>query len=183
MTISSALPEEVTMKTLTKEKIKTAKRPSLYDNVTRQFNKAADIMELDPDIRKILVTTTNEITVHFPVRMDDGHIETFTGYRVQHNNVMGPFKGGLRFHHLVDLDEVRALATWMTWKSAIVNIPFGGAKGGIQIDPYQHSIAELERISRRFTYALGNNIGPEYDIPAPDVNTNSQIMAWILDTY
>jgi len=159
------------------------KKASVYDNVTRQFNKAADLMSLDPNIRKILAQTTNEIVVNFPVKMDDGPIKMFIGYRVQHNNVLGPFKGGLRFHPQVDLDEVRALATWMTWKSAIVNIPFGGAKGGIQIDPSKYSLSELERITRRFTYALGHNIGPEYDIPAPDVNTNPQIMAWILDTY
>lgn len=159
------------------------KRPSLYDNVIEQFNKAADIIELDPNIRKILQKTTNEIIVNFPVRMDDGRIEVFTGYRVQHNSVTGPFKGGLRFHPSVDIDEVRALATWMTWKSALTGIPFGGAKGGIQIDPANYSVSELEHITRRFTFALGNNIGPEYDIPAPDVNTNAQIMAWILDTY
>ena len=156
---------------------------SVYQNVVCQFDKAADLINLQSNIRKILATTTNEIVIHFPVKMDDGHIEMFTGYRVQHNNALGPFKGGLRFHPDVDIDEVRALATWMTWKSAIVNIPFGGAKGGIQCDPTKYSMDELESITRRFTYALGNNIGPEYDIPAPDVNTNSQIMAWILDTY
>ncbi len=107
----------------------------------------------------------------------------FTGYRVQHNNVLGPFKGGLRYHPAVDIDEVRALATWMTWKSAIADIPFGGAKGGIQCDPAKYSRSELERLTRRFAFALGSNIGPEYDIPAPDVNTNAQTMAWILDTY
>ena len=170
-------------RTLGVRKIAKRKKPSIYDNVTKQFNKAADAMNLDPNIRKILSTTTNEIIVHFPVRMDNGRVEMFTGYRVQHNNALGPFKGGLRFHPAVDMDEVRALATWMTWKSAIVNIPFGGAKGGIQLDPSGYSITELERITRRFTFALGNNIGPEYDIPAPDVNTNPQIMAWILDTY
>ncbi|MFP4498411.1 MAG: Glu/Leu/Phe/Val family dehydrogenase [Vulcanimicrobiota bacterium] len=159
------------------------KSNNVYENVLMQFNKAADMMNLDKNIRRILATTTNEVKVNFPVKMDDGEILMFTGYRVQHNNIVGPFKGGLRFHQSVDLNEVRALATWMTWKSAIVNIPFGGAKGGIQIDPTLYSKAELERITRRFTFALGNNIGPEYDIPAPDVNTNSQIMAWILDTY
>jgi glutamate dehydrogenase (NAD(P)+) len=159
------------------------KTPSLYDNVRRQFSKAADLMQLDPNIRKILEVTTNEILVHFPVKMDDGRVEVFTGYRVQHNDALGPFKGGLRFHPSVDVEEVRALATWMTWKSALAHIPFGGAKGGIQIDPSMYSKNELEHISRRFTFALSNNIGPEYDIPAPDVNTNPQIMAWILDTY
>jgi len=156
---------------------------SVYENVTRQFNKAADLMRLDPDIRKILANTMNEIMVHFPVKMDDGRLEVFTGYRVQHNNAQGPFKGGLRFHPDVDIDEVRALATWMTWKGAITQIPFGGAKGGIQFDPTKYSRTELEHITRRFTFALGDTIGPEYDIPAPDVNTNAQIMAWILDTY
>lgn len=159
------------------------KRPSLYDNAMRQFNKAADLMGLDPEIRKILGTTMNEIVVHFPVKMDDGSLEMFTGYRVQHNGVLGPFKGGLRFHPSVNLDEIRALATWMTWKAALVNIPFGGAKGGIQFDPTEYSPGELERITRRFAFSLGSNIGPEYDITAPDVNTNPQIMAWILDTY
>ena len=156
---------------------------SLYENVIKQFNKAADLMQLDPNIRRILEKTANEIIVNFPVKMDDGSIEMFTGYRVQHDNALGPFKGGLRYHPSVDIDEVRALATWMTWKSALAGVPFGGAKGGIQIDPANYSIEELERITRRFTFALGNNIGPEYDIPAPDVNTNAQIMAWIMDTY
>jgi glutamate dehydrogenase (NAD(P)+) len=159
------------------------KRISVYETVIKQFNKAADLMKLDPDIRKILAKTNNEIVVNFPVKMDDGRVEMFTGYRVQHNNALGPYKGGLRYHPAVDIDEVRALATWMTWKSAIINIPFGGAKGGIQFDPSKYSFSELQRITRRFTFALGNNIGPEYDIPAPDVNTNAQIMAWILDTY
>ncbi len=161
----------------------THKKASVYENVCRQFNKAADLMELDPHIRKILSKTTNEIIVNFPVKMDDGRIEMYTGYRVQHNSTLGPYKGGLRYHPAVDIDEVRALATWMTWKSGIVDIPFGGAKGGIQFDPSVCSPGELQRITRRFTFALGCNIGPEYDIPAPDVNTNSQIMAWILDTY
>jgi glutamate dehydrogenase (NAD(P)+) len=155
----------------------------LYAVVQQQFRKAADLLELDPTIRKILSVTENEIVVHFPVKMDDDRTEVFAGYRVQHNGVLGPYKGGLRFHPAVNIDEVRALASWMTWKSAIADIPFGGAKGGIQMDPGKYSRRELEHITRRFTYALGNNIGPEYDIPAPDVNTNQQIMAWILDTY
>ncbi|MEJ2628967.1 MAG: Glu/Leu/Phe/Val dehydrogenase dimerization domain-containing protein, partial [bacterium] len=163
--------------------INKKKETTVYDTVIHQFNKAADMINLEPNIRKILARTTNEIVVHFPVKMDDGEVEMFTGYRVQHNNALGPYKGGLRFHPLVEIDEVRALATWMTWKSAISSIPLGGAKGGIQFDPHKYSMDELERITRRFTYALGNNIGPEYDIPAPDVNTNSQIMAWMMDTY
>ncbi|MCK4784511.1 MAG: hypothetical protein KAV87_12220, partial [Desulfobacteraceae bacterium] len=159
------------------------KKKSLYQTVIKQFNKAADLMDFDPDIRQILSKSTNEIIVNFPVKMDDGRIEMFVGYRVQHNNALGPYKGGLRYHQDVDIDEVRALAAWMTWKTAVVNIPFGGGKGGIQIEPSKYSINELEHITRRFTFDLGNNIGPEYDIPAPDVNTNAQIMAWIQDTY
>jgi glutamate dehydrogenase (NAD(P)+) len=159
------------------------KRSSVYQNVVEQFDKAADLMNLDPDVRRILSTTKNEIVVHFPVKMHGGQVEMFTGYRLQHNDALGPYKGGLRYHPNVDQDEVRALASWMTWKSAIAGIPFGGAKGGIQIDPARYAPSELERITRRFVFSLGNNIGPEYDIPAPDVNTNAQIMAWILDTY
>ena len=159
------------------------KRTGMYENVMHEFNKAADVMNLDPGVRKILATTQNEIVVHFPVKMDDGSIEVFTGYRVQHNNALGPYKGGLRYHPTVDIDAARALATWMTWKTALAGLPYGGGKGGIQLDPKKYSKAELERITRRFTYALGDNIGPDYDIPAPDVNTNAQIMAWIADTF
>lgn len=155
----------------------------LYDTVLHQFNAAADVMELDRGVRKILTRPKNEIVVNFPVRLDDGRVETFSGYRVQHNDALGPFKGGLRYHSQVNIDEVRALAAWMTWKCALAGLPFGGAKGGIQIDPSVYSPGEIERITRRFVFALGDNIGPEYDIPAPDVNTNAQIMAWILDTY
>ncbi|RKZ32459.1 glutamate dehydrogenase [bacterium] len=162
---------------------KAKEKKGVYENVVHQFDKAAKYMKLDENIKKILATTMNEILVHFPVKMDNGQVEIFTGYRVQHNNALGPFKGGLRFHPAVDIDEVRALATWMTWKCAITDIPFGGAKGGIQMDPSKYSASEIERITRRFTFALANNIGPEYDIPAPDVNTNAKIMAWILDTY
>jgi len=160
-----------------------AEKPGLYENVTRQVDKAAELMGLDADIREILSMPTNEIVVHFPVKLTDGTVKLFDGYRVQHNNVLGPFKGGLRYHPLVNRDEVRALAAWMTWKTAIANLPYGGAKGGIQFDPKEYSLEDLEKITRRFTFALGDNIGPEYDIPAPDVNTNSQIMAWIMDTY
>lgn len=162
---------------------RAAVRGSVFACAERQFERAADYIGLDPAVRKILSRPMNEIVVNFPVRMDDGTVEIFTGYRVQHNNVLGPYKGGIRFHPSVNIDEVRALAMWMTWKSAIVGIPFGGAKGGIQMDPSRHSKTELEHIARRFTFALGSNIGPEYDIPAPDVNTTPQIMAWILDTY
>jgi len=156
---------------------------NLFETVTMQYSKAAEVMNIDSEIKKILGKPMNEIVVNFPVLMDDGKVQVFTGYRVQHNNVLGPFKGGLRYHPNVDIDEVRALAAWMTWKCAIVDLPYGGAKGGIQIDPSKYSSHELERITRRFTYALGDTIGPDYDIPAPDMNTNPQIMAWIMDTY
>lgn len=156
---------------------------NLYDRVLRQLNQAAELVDLDQDVKKILSETTNEIVVNFPVRMDDGRIEVFTGYRVQHNNVLGPFVGGLRIHASVDIHNIRALAMWMTWKYAMAGIPFGGAMGGIQVDPRRCSAEELERITRRFTYSLGCNIGPEYDIHSPELNSNAQIMAWMLDTY
>ncbi|MCK0157508.1 Glu/Leu/Phe/Val dehydrogenase [Cellulophaga sp. F20128] len=158
-------------------------KQGMLDNVMRQFNYSADLINLNPNIRKILSITNNELVVHFPVKMDNGDVEVFTGYRVQHNNSLGPYKGGLRYHPTVDIDAAKALAMWMTWKTSLAGLPFGGAKGGIQLDPSKYSQAELERITRRFTYALGDNIGPELDIPAPDVNTNPQTMAWILDTY
>jgi glutamate dehydrogenase (NAD(P)+) len=159
------------------------KKPSMYESVKKQFDAAADRMDLNPNIRKILATTNTEIIVHFPVRLDDGTVEVFTGYRVQHNNALGPYKGGLRYHPDVDINAAKALATWMTWKTSLAGLPYGGGKGGVQLDPKKYSAGELERITRRFTFALGDNIGPEYDIPAPDVNTNAQMMAWIADTY
>ncbi|RMA58734.1 Glu/Leu/Phe/Val family dehydrogenase [Ulvibacter antarcticus] len=164
---------------------KTKKKPvkGMMDNVMEQFNSAADQVNLHPNIRKILSITNNEIIVHFPVKMDNGEVEIFTGYRVQHNNALGPYKGGLRYHPTVDIDAARALAMWMTWKTSLAGLPYGGGKGGIQLDPSIYSEGELERITRRFTFALADNIGPEHDIPAPDVNTNSQTMAWIADTY
>ncbi|MWW25035.1 Glu/Leu/Phe/Val family dehydrogenase [Algibacter lectus] len=164
---------------------KAHKKPlkGMMENVMNQFNHAADIINLHPNIRKILSITNNEIIVHFPVKMDNGEVEIFTGYRVQHNNALGPYKGGLRYHPTVDIDAARALAMWMTWKTSLAGLPYGGGKGGIQIDPSKYSTSELERITRRFTFALADNIGPEHDIPAPDVNTNSQTMAWISDTY
>lgn len=159
------------------------RKTGMYENVQKQFDKAADVMNLDNGIREILTYTNSEIVVNFPVKMDSGEVEMFRGYRVQHNNSLGPYKGGLRYHASVDIDAIRALATWMTWKGSLAGLPFGGGKGGVQIDPAKYSAGELERITRRFTYALGDNIGPEYDIPAPDIGTNAQIMAWISDTY
>lgn len=162
---------------------KAPQKQGMLNNVMRQFNHASDIIDLNKNIRKILSITNNELVVHFPVKMDNGDVEVFTGYRVQHNNALGPYKGGLRYHPTVDIDAARALAMWMTWKTSLAGLPYGGAKGGIQLDPSKYSTSELERITRRFTYALGDNIGPELDIPAPDVNTNPQTMAWILDTF
>lgn len=159
------------------------KHQTMYDTVMQQFNRTADLIGLNPNIRKILAITNNEIIIHFPVRMDSGEVEVFTGYRVQHNNALGPYKGGLRYHPTVDVEAAKALAMWMTWKASLAGLPYGGSKGGIQIDPRDYSITELERITRRFTFALGQNIGPEHDIPAPDINTNAQTMAWIADTY
>ncbi|WP_370099263.1 Glu/Leu/Phe/Val family dehydrogenase [Xanthomarina gelatinilytica] len=170
--------------TLTKElKQKQQPKQGMLENVMKQFNAAAELVDLNPNIKKILEVTNNELIIHFPVRMDNGDVEVFKGYRVQHNNALGPYKGGLRYHPTIDIDSVKALAMWMTWKTSLAGLPYGGAKGGIQIDPKKYSNAELERITRRFTYALGENIGPEHDIPAPDVNTNAQTMAWIADTY
>ncbi len=156
---------------------------SLYDIAIEQFHLAADILDLDHGWRAILTHCKRELAVNFPVKMDDGSIEVFTGYRVQHNIARGPAKGGLRYHQNVSIDEVRALSMWMTWKCAVVNIPFGGAKGGITVDPKRLSLSELERMTRRFAAEISVLIGPDRDIPAPDVNTTPQIMAWILDTY
>ncbi len=148
----------------------------------QQFDKAAELLDLSQSIRSILRVPARELTVTFPVKMDDGRTEVFTGYRVQHNLGRGPAKGGIRYHPQVDIDEVRALAMWMTWKCALVNIPYGGAKGGVIVDPSQLSMSELERMTRRFATEISIIIGPDKDIPAPDVNTNAQVMAWIMDT-
>ncbi|MEM8922818.1 MAG: Glu/Leu/Phe/Val dehydrogenase [Actinomycetota bacterium] len=156
---------------------------SLHEAAVDQFQRAADLIELDDAYRAILSNAKNEIIVNFPVRLDDGNFRMFTGYRIQHNNIMGPFKGGLRFHPDVDLDEVKALAAWMTFKTALVGVPFGGAKGGLTLDPADYSDGEIQRIVRRFTHALGSNIGPDHDIPAPDVGTSARTMDWVMDTY
>jgi glutamate dehydrogenase (NAD(P)+) len=147
-----------------------------------QFDRAADHLDLDPELRDILRQAKREWMFSLPVRMDDGRVEVFTGYRVQHNLSRGPAKGGIRFHPQADLDEVRALAMWMTWKCALVDVPFGGAKGGVACDPRQMSRRELERLARRFATEMAEVIGPERDIPAPDVNTSAQVMAWMMDT-
>ena len=154
-----------------------------YAVAVAQFDEAADRLGLSQPMRAILRKPKRELTVNFPVRLDNGDVEMFTGYRVQHNINRGPAKGGIRFSPEVSLDEVRALAMWMTWKCAIVGIPFGGAKGGVICDPHKLSRAELERLTRRYATEISILIGPDSDIPAPDMNTNPQIMAWIMDTY
>ncbi len=155
----------------------------LFETALEQFDAAADLVNLPDRTRSILRAPKNEIIVSFPVEMDDGEFRMFRGYRVQHNDILGPFKGGLRFAPHVDLGEVKALAMWMTWKTSLAGVPFGGAKGGITYDPKEHSRGENQRIVRRFTHALGSNIGPEHDIPAPDVGSNAQDMVWMMDTY
>jgi glutamate dehydrogenase (NAD(P)+) len=158
-------------------------KPNPYLVAQEQLDRSSRIAGISPDVRAILSQPKNELIINFPVRMDNGEYKMFKGYRVQHSNILGPYKGGIRYHEQVSLDEVKALAAWMTYKGALHDIPFGGGKGGIKFMPRNHSQAELERITRRFTHALGSNIGPEYDIPAPDVGTNGQIMVWMMDTY
>ena len=148
-----------------------------------QFDLAAEMLNLDPGLRRVLREPRRELTVHFPVKMDDGSVQVYTGYRVQHNLGRGPAKGGIRYHQDVSLDEVKALAMWMTWKCAVVGIPYGGGKGGVIVDPKKLSKKELEGLSRRYFSEISVLIGPERDIPAPDVNTTPQIMAWFMDTY
>src|SRR5438034_383841 len=148
-----------------------------------QFDEAAEIIKLEPWLREVLREVQREFTCHFPVKLDDGHTRIFTGYRVQHNINRGPAKGGIRYHPDVSLNEVKALAMWMTWKCAVVSIPFGGAKGGVICDPKQMNPSELERLTRRYATEISIIIGPHSDIPAPDVNTNAQVMGWIMDTY
>jgi len=154
-----------------------------WEVAQHQFDLAAEMLNLDPGLRRVLREPRRELTVHFPVHMDDGSVEVFTGYRVQHNLGRGPAKGGIRFHQDVSLDEVKALAMWMTWKCAVVGIPYGGGKGGVVVDPKKLSKKELEGLSRRFFTEIEVLVGPERDIPAPDVNTTPQVMAWFMDTY
>jgi glutamate dehydrogenase (NAD(P)+) len=154
-----------------------------WEAQSARFEYAARKLNLDEGLWKVLSSPSREVIVHFPVTMDDGRIEMFTGFRVQHSQARGPAKGGIRYAPEVTLDEVRALASWMTWKCAVVNIPFGGAKGGVICDPKKMSMGELERMTRRYTSEIIEFIGPEKDVPAPDVNTNEQTMAWIMDTY
>ena len=148
-----------------------------------RFDEAAHHLNLEPGLRKVLSVPERQIIVSIPIQLDSGEVEVFTGYRVLHNTARGPGKGGIRFDMQVTLDEVKALAAWMTWKCAVVNLPFGGAKGGVICDPTTMSMTELERLTRRYTTGIIDGLGPDSDVPAPDVNTNERMMAWIMDTY
>jgi glutamate dehydrogenase/leucine dehydrogenase len=158
-------------------------RYDFFRVVQQYLAEASALINVPEFVRTILDQPKQEVIIHFPVRLEDGKVHLFKGYRIQHNNVLGPYKGGLRFHESVSLDDLKALAAMMTWKCALMNLPFGGAKGGIKFDPRKYSPEELQRITRRFVHALGSNIGPMHDIPAPDVGTNAQTMAWAMDTY
>src|SRR5689334_12070547 len=160
-----------------------AEHGSIFAAMLQEFDGAARILNLEPGIWKILTHPKRQITVSCPVQMDNGEIEVFTGFRVQYNITLGPAKGGIRFHPGVTLDEVTALAAWMTWKCAVAHIPFGGGKGGVICDPTRMSKREIEALTRRYVAEIVDAIGPEKDVPAPDVNTDSQIMAWVMDTY
>ena len=160
-----------------------AKRRSAYEVAKAQFLEAAQHLNLAEDIQEFLLTPKRELIVHFPVIMDDGRLRMFTGYRVHHSTVKGPTKGGIRYHPSVTLDEVRALAMWMTWKCALMDLPYGGAKGGVAVDPAELSEGELKRLTRRYTAEISILLGPERDIPAPDVGTNPKVMGWIMDTF
>src|SRR6188768_3183555 len=151
--------------------------------IQNYLDDAGKLIQMPEYIRSILSQPKNEIIVHFPVRMDNGEYRLFKGYRIQHSNILGPYKGGMRYHESASLDDFKALGAMMTWKCSLMNLPFGGGKGGIKFNPHGVSRPELSRITRRFFHALGSNIGPDYDVPAPDVGTNAQTMAWALDTY
>jgi glutamate dehydrogenase (NAD(P)+) len=178
------LSPESTSGVLTRKPSRHANAPiNPFEEMTQRFDRAAELLGLDPGLRKVLREPMKEVKVGIPVVMDNGKIEVFVGYRVHHNVVRGPAKGGVRYDPGVTLDEVRALASWMTWKCAVMNIPFGGGKGGVICDPRKLSRGELERITRRYTAELMDVFGPERDVPAPDVGTDSQTMAWVMDTY
>ncbi|HJU56962.1 MAG TPA: Glu/Leu/Phe/Val dehydrogenase [Pyrinomonadaceae bacterium] len=163
--------------------VRHVKEDNPFESMMSRFDRAAQLLDLDPDLYAVMRVPNRELKVYIPTRMDSGRIQVFEGYRVQHNFARGPAKGGIRYSPDVTIDEVRALAAWMTWKCAVVNVPFGGGKGGIVCDPSQMSLGELERVTRRYAAELIDFIGPEKDVPAPDMNTNEQTMAWIMDTY
>ncbi len=154
-----------------------------FEAMMSRFDRAAELLDLEPGIYKVLRHPEKQIVVSIPVQLDNGDVEVFTGYRVLYNTSRGPAKGGIRFDTAVNLEEVKALAAWMTWKCAVVNVPFGGAKGGVVCDPFKLSVSELERLTRRYTAGIIATLGPDSDVPAPDVNTNERVMAWVMDTY
>ena len=154
-----------------------------FEAMMSRFDRAAELLDLEPGLYKVLRHPEKQIIVSVPVQMDNGEVEVFTGYRVLYNTSRGPAKGGIRFDMQVNLEEVKALAAWMTWKCAVVNLPFGGAKGGVVCDPLKMSVGELERLTRRYTTGIFQTLGPDSDVPAPDVNTNERVMAWVMDTY
>src|SRR5438270_2563006 len=154
-----------------------------FEAMMSRFDRAAELLDLEPGLYKVLRHPEKQIIVSMPVQMDNGEVEVFTGYRVLYNTSRGPAKGGIRFDMQVTLEEVKALAAWMTWKCAVVNLPFGGAKGGVVCDPFKLSAGELERLTRRYTAGIIATLGPDSDVPAPDVNTNERVMAWVMDTY
>ena len=159
-----------------------AEKINPLDVARKQIDIVGQYLDVDEGFLETLIQTKRDLIVHFPVKMDDGSVRVYTGYRIVHNDTRGPAKGGIRYHPEVNLDEVRALAMWMTWKAAVVNIPFGGAKGAVKCNPKEMSLREIESMTRRFTWEISPLIGPERDIPAPDVYTNPQVMAWIMDT-
>jgi len=173
----------MTVETQPLQRTPVAPERDIFDVAVEQFEIAADVLGLEDNLRRILSRCQRELTVNFPVEMDDGSVQVFTGYRVQHNSGPGPTKGGIRYHQDVTLSEVKALAMWMTWKCAVVGLPFGGAKGGVTVNPKLLSQNELQNLTRRYTAEISILIGPNKDIPAPDVNTNPQVMAWLMDTY
>jgi glutamate dehydrogenase (NAD(P)+) len=168
---------------MTTQAVREREPESAFETAQAQLHKVARMLEIPPGMAEVLAAPRREFTVNFPVRMDDGTTRLFTGYRVQHNDARGPMKGGLRYSTLVTLDEVKALAMWMTWKCAVVDLPYGGAKGGVIVNPKELSDGELERLTRRYASEIGIIIGPNEDIPAPDMGTDGRIMAWIMDTY
>jgi len=173
----------VLMSTALVDDIKEIKEDNPFESMMSRFDRAAQLLNLDSDLYAVMRVPNRELKVYIPTRMDSGRIQVFEGFRVQHNFARGPAKGGIRYSPDVNIDEIRALAAWMTWKCAVVNVPFGGAKGGVICDPQQMSLGELERMTRRYAAELVDFIGPEKDVPAPDMNTNEQTMAWIMDTY
>ena len=172
-----------TLKIVHKDKDPVLNEENPFDAMMSRFDRAAELLDLEPGIYKILRNPEKQITVSCPVLLDNGEVEVFTGHRVLYNTSRGPGKGGIRFDMHVTLEEVKALAAWMTWKCAVVNIPFGGAKGGVVCDPHKMSAGELERLTRRYTNGIIQTLGPDSDVPAPDVNTNERVMAWVMDTY